>query len=131
MEQEIKLGKSDVEKIKETSGIDEIIDDSELEEMKAARNKIGTNYVLFAKLFVECHDLLVANVDRLENSKNLKEFLQSFSFDSLRDALAYYGSGNKFGDYYREMTIRAYVLATREKMLSLIEVFFMIFGGDE
>ena len=120
----------DIEKLKDILEDADVVEDKDLERLKELKNKIGFNRVSFAKLFLECYDILGNNLYLFgDEEENVKKYLSEFNVD-VRTLLEDYGEG-KLGTYFTKEKINAIVDSNREKMNGLIQTFFKLFSEED
>lgn len=128
------LSDDDIDKIRESENLDELIPDEQKEELKQWRTGSTTSYWKFARLTVTCYDLLRMHLHSFEGKTKLTTFLDQFPerlwIDALRDDVTAYGHGQNFGDYFTGERITDAVSRHRNEFLALITVFFQIFEEE-
>jgi len=120
-----------IEKLKEIIEDEDIVEDKDSERLKELKNKIGSSRIVFARLFLECFDILGNNLYLFkEEESNVKSYLSEFKVTAIRTLLEEFGEG-KLGTYFTKEKINSIIDSNREKMNGLIQTFFKLFSEED
>jgi len=129
-----KITNEDINKIKGILEEKEIIEDSEMTNLKKLQIESGTDCVKLGKLFLICYDYLANNSYLLSEDENinkkLDDYLSDFNVVDLRILLERYGEGG-IGTYFQKQKIQDMVNDNREKFNGLIQTFFKLFEEED
>lgn len=124
---DLKFSEEDIESIKKS-----VTEYDDFDPFKEIRVKIGTDKILFAKLFLTAFDKFNESVYSFGDLKEkLSNYLDSFQIENLRCLIEQYGDGESFGDYYTREKIFDFVNKERNKMDQMINLFFRVFGEEK
>src|SRR3990167_2432557 len=109
--------------------LEDKIPEKEMNELKIRLKSSGTDRTVLAKLFIECHDYFIRNIQMLPKSKQAKltTFLSMDFTKDLRNFLEEYGDGFQPHGYFTQMKIQNLVDSNRTKTDALVELFFKVF----
>jgi len=128
------LTEKSIETLTEITEEKDLIDDDLIRELNKKKKDISTNPIQLGKIFLICHDTLTSNLQTFSHEKEaqtqLKQHLQTFDINPLRELLTTYGDGMNYGDHHIQKKISTQVNQQRQKYLELISLFFKIFGGE-
>src|SRR3990167_1979081 len=112
--------------------LEDKIPEKEMNELKMKLKSSGTDRTVLAKLFIECFDYFVRNVQLLPRSKQAKltTFLSMDFTKDLRNFLEDYGDGFQPHGYFTQMKIQNMIDSNRTKIDASINLFFKCFGED-
>ena len=122
----------EIESIKSSLDEKEILEDNEIENLTKMKSKIGTDSIIFGRLFLICFDYFSNNIYLFKDCKDLNKLLAQFKdVDKLRNLFENYGDGEEYGSYYSGEKIKDVVVSSRKDMMYLIQVFFQTMGEEE
>lgn len=126
------INKDDIEKIKELFEEADIIEDSDMKNLKKLQIESGADRVKLGKLFLICYDYLVNNSYLLSKDKDLNKKLDDYLSDFkrvnlLRNLFEEFRGGKEIGSYFTKEKIKDYINLRRKQMNSLINLFFQLF----
>lgn len=120
-----------IDKIKSEIEFSDIIDEREVEILNKQRIEAGINNIILAKIFLTCYDYLNNNISKLGDTENLmRDYLNDFQVDSLRELMIYYEGGENIGDYQIRIRISRIIKKYRKDYENLIGIFFKIFSEE-
>lgn len=134
----VRLGKQEIDDMQSIFEDAEIISDDEKKSLNQKRERGRTDNLVLGQLFLYCFDILsdYSYLFESEEKKNLQKNVQVYlvSFlgivPKLRDLLGNYEE-NGIGSYWDGERIKDYVRPNRDKMNSLVNVFFGIIRGED
>jgi hypothetical protein len=132
----VNLSKEDTDSLKSIFEDTEIISDDEKKSLIQKRNKSRKDSIVFGDVFLYCYDTLSECINLFQGEDSLDEriktYLSQFSgmTDDLRTLAENYNDSQIESFWDGEM-IKDFVRSRREKMNSLIKLFFSVIGGED
>lgn len=127
----MKLETEKLEEIKTNIYGTEILDPEKLDKLKELKEESPYDYVTYAKLTIECYNIIKENLNTLFNDDEYYQTeFKKIGIIDLKNALSDYDSGNNVGDYWIKLKIEKAVIKNLENYDSIIMIVFKLFGDD-
>jgi len=134
---QINLTKEQIDEIKEiiSSGESELPED-ELNSIRELKKQISIDDLKLAILYVRCYNFLELNSFQFISEEHdyideIKDFLEQFEINEIRNLVNSYGNGKDYGDHIIELNIKNFVNKNRISYNKLIVTFFRIMGVED